>query len=109
MSNLKAISNFREQLKNPTQLMNGDIKFNGLITYYFGNKILKEALAVTIRLTTMEHGQVSIADGEEINSDVVHMEFNPAFQNYEYMNDYSLKISDRSNRLGHYEVRIVEI
>jgi hypothetical protein len=57
----------------------------------------------------MEYGQIAIDDGEVLNSTIVHMDFNDIYQDYFYDQDCTLIIKGRSNRIGPYEVKIIEL
>jgi len=107
--NLIAFSTFRDQLSGQQQLSNGDETFTGRIIYNFNGQSLQETLAVTLRLTTNEYGRVSIDDGEILNSDIVHMEFNSDFQDYSLSDEGFLIIKGRSGKIGSYEVKITQV
>lgn len=106
---LIAFSTFRDQLSGQRQLSNGDEIFTGRIIYNFNRQSLQETLKVTIRLTTIGYGQVSIDDGDILNSDVVHMEFNSDFQDYSFSNEGFLIIKGKSGKIGSYEVKITQV
>lgn len=105
--NLAAFSEFRNQLKTKQQSANGDEQFIGFIEYTFKGKNISEVLDVKLRLTTFEYGQISISDGDLLDADLVHMEHNPEFQQYNYKNG-TIKIDGKSGKLGEYSVSITE-
>lgn len=107
--NLIAFSTFRDQLSGQRQLSNGDETFTGRIIYNFNGQSLQETLKVTIRLTTSEYGQVSIDDGDILNSDIVHMDFNSNWQDYSFSNEGFLIIKGKSGKIGSYEVKITQV
>lgn len=106
-TNLKAFSDFRNQLKSKKQFANGDEVFNGYIEYDFRGKHISERLEVKLRLTTIEYGQISISDGEFLYADLVHMELNPNFQEYSYKRGI-ITVTGQSQKLGKYSIAIME-
>ncbi|WP_336688607.1 MULTISPECIES: hypothetical protein [unclassified Chryseobacterium] len=107
--NLVVFSNFRQKLSGQHQLKNGNETFTGLIIYNFKGQSLKETLEVTVRLTTSEYGEISIDDGNILNSNIVHMDFSPNWQDYSVNNDGILTINGKSAKCGIYEVKIIQI
>lgn len=107
--NLITFSTFRDQLKGQKKLLNGDETFLGRIIYNFKRQSLQETLQITIRLTTIEYGQISLRDGEILNSDIVHMDFNPDFQEYAFTPEGFLIIKGKSVKIGNYEVKITQV
>ena len=106
---LVAFSTFRNQLKGQEELFNGDESFLGRIIYNFNGQSFQETLKVTIRLTTMEYGNISITDGKILNSNIVHLDFNSDFQDYEYSIEGFLIIKGKSKKIGSYEVKITQV
>lgn len=108
--NLIAFSTFRDQLFGQRQLSNGDETFSGRVIYNFNGQSLQETLKVTIRLTTSEYGKISIEEGDILNSDIVHMEFNSNYQNYSFSDEVFLIIKGtNSPKIGNYEVKITQV
>ena len=107
--NLIAFAKFKDQLSNKQQLSNGDETFKGHVIYNFNGQSLQETLKVTILLTTIEYGRIRIDDGDIINSNRVHMDFNSQFQDYTFSGDGFLVIKGKSDRIGTYEVKIVQV
>lgn len=107
--NLMEFSTFRNQLSGQRQLSNGDETFTGHIIYNFNKQSLQETLEVTLRLTTIEYGRISIEDGDVLNSNIVHMEFNFNYQNYSFSDEGFLIIKGHSSKIGSYEVKITQV
>lgn len=107
--NLEAFSTFRDQLKGQQQHSNGDESFTGRVIYNFRRQSLQETLKINLRLTTFEYGQISIEDGDVLNTDIVHMEFNANFQEYSFSDEGFLIIKGKSGRIGNYEVKITQV
>jgi hypothetical protein len=104
-----AFSKFRDSLTEQVKLSNGDETFLGKIIYSFKGKVLTETLNVKLSLTTIEYGRISIDDGDILNSDIVHMGFNPDFQEYSYDNTGFLIIDGKSTKAGNYTVKITQV
>jgi hypothetical protein len=107
--NLEAFATFRNQLQGQNQHSNGDESFCGRLIYNFRGQSLQETLNITLKLTTFEYGQISIEDGDILNSEIVHMDFNPNFQDYSFSNEGFLIIRGRSGRIGNYEAKITQV
>jgi len=108
-NNTTAFSTFRKQLANQNKLQNGNEAFLGYVIYNFNGQKLKEALFVTLQLTKIEYGKVSIEEGEILNSEIVHMDFDSNLQDYSYNNFGFLIIKGNSSKIGKYEVKITQI
>lgn len=100
---------FRDNLSNQTPHANGDESFNAHVICRWKGKLKKENLRVTLRLTTIGYGEVSIDEGDILNTNIVHMDLNPNFQEYELDRNGALVITGESPKMGVYEYVITEI
>jgi hypothetical protein len=108
--NLEAFASFRDNLKNAVQHSNGDESFQGKVIYNWNGNSEHETLEITLYLTTFEYGRIRVEDGDFLNIGIVHMDFNPDFQDYEYTNEGFLVIQGKSPKLGgNYIVKIIEV
>ncbi|MFA7325721.1 MAG: hypothetical protein WC121_03590 [Candidatus Kapaibacterium sp.] len=105
---VRAFGEFKESLINPSDLANGDIQFSGNIEYDFNVGVLSEDLVVTLGISTSSSCNISLAEGNVLNSERVHMEFKVDFQDYSYSNGV-ITISGQSPKLGDYVVKISEL
>lgn len=107
---LESFATFKDSLKNKIQHSNGDEFFNARVIYSWNGQTEQETLAVTLNLTTLEYGRIRIDEGEELNSENVHLDFNPKFQEYIYNEEGILIIRGNSPKVGgKYEVKIIEV
>lgn len=111
MKSMIELLNFRETIKNKKDLNNDGILIKGNIAYSFQGKEFNENLEITIYLSGYhESGQISLSEGKNINTDRMHMDFNPRYQEYKFLPDKKvLLIAGNSTRLGKYKVIITEI
>ncbi len=100
MDNLLQLNKFESS--NPgivKSRSNGDREFSARIVFEYSGNIIRENGKVIIHKTTWEGGQITIAEGEKINSGNLHCKFNPKFQNYKCSDEGFLIISDTSTKL----------
>ncbi len=99
----------KKQLKNKKRYANGDVSFQGLITYTVKGIDFKEILNVNLINASIDYGKIRLDDGSTINSSNFHMDFNHTFQKYTFDKNGFLDIEDSSSRIGNYKVRIIEV
>lgn len=109
MENQLAFMKFKNSISSKHQLSNGDIEFDANVTYQWKRQTLSETLKVKFVLAGYEQGSISLYEGDEINSDVVHMDFKSNFGTYSFTNEHYLVIENTSSRLGKYKVTIVAL
>lgn len=103
-----AFTSFRNKIQSKKQISNGDEYFTGLITYKSDEYNLREFLRVTLILTSQGYGSIRIDDGDKINIEKVHMDFNLNHQRYKLTGNGSLIINGNSDKIGNYEVTILD-
>ena len=108
MNNLMELNKFENA--NPDIVKsrsNGDREFNARIVFEYLGNIVRENAIVVIHKTTWEGGQITITEGDKINSDDLHCQFITRFQMYKCSEEGFLVISDKSPKLGRYKVTII--
>lgn len=107
---LVAFATFKDNLRNKIQHSNGDESFNARVIYSWNGQTQQETLIITLSLTTYEYGRIRIEEGEDLNTENLHLDFNPKFQEYSYNIDGILMIKGNSPKVGGtYEVKIIEV
>lgn len=111
--NLEAFENFREILKRKKKYRNNNEVIQAKVIYRWNSESRKEeeCLEVTLIRSGVSYGNIGIEDGKKLNSDKVHMDFNPRLQGlqYKYHPDGFLIISGQSAKAGSYRVILIEI
>lgn len=105
----EAFANFQNKLENPIQICNGNLSFQGKVMYTWDENRVHEILNVTLFCLGEECGKVKIEEGNILQNKIVHMEFNPVYQNYNINAENCLIITGCSLKLGYYSVKITEM
>lgn len=111
MKNFMEFKGFVDSLDTKTKLANGDCSADTIVTYKWKkNKSETENLKITFRLTTAEGGRINMDEGDRINSDKFHLDFDPEYQTYTFDEDNKMLIVEGSSGKmgGDYRVEIVE-
>lgn len=107
--NFAAFTKFRDSVENKKQLSNGDETFVAFVEYEWNSTKETEELNVTLQLTSEEYGRIKIDEGKKINSDFVHLDINPNYQSYQFIQNKMLRIIGKNSpKIGNYEIVLSE-
>lgn len=81
---IEAFNKFTKQLVNCRELKNGNLIVELLVSFKSDISELVENLEVRFLRTKANFGEISIAEGEKINSKVAVVNFNPLFDVYRF-------------------------
>jgi|GEM_PF-4997289 len=110
MKNLTELDKFETLHEETVKCQaNSDKELTAMVIFEYGNDTVRERKKVVIHTTTWEGGQVSLDEGEKINSDDLHCTFIPKFQNYKCTEEGFLVITDTSPKVGRYTATIIPI
>lgn len=104
---LIAFDAFTNGLKSAKRNKNNSLVFNATVEYSWAGQKRIETLVVHAAKGGVEHGNITILDGEELTSDLVHLDFDLNYQEYAHRGD-SLVITGRSKKGVPYKVVITE-
>lgn len=110
-SNELAFTEFKEALKDPKRLANGNIEFIASITFQTSKGIFNDRLKVHLILQGYNSCTVSIVEeGDVVNTTLFHTEFWSSRGLFVFDQSTSaLTISDKTDKMGKYEVEFKEL
>ncbi len=104
---LIAFDSFIQGLTSTKKNRNNSVVFNATVEYSWRGRSETEALEVRAANGGVEHGNITVQDGEELTSDLVHLDFDLNYQEYALRGN-SLVISGKSPKMGSYQVVLTE-
>lgn len=93
------IRDFRQN--NDIEMMTSSIRFVAHITYKTPSKTYTGNSNVRIDIAGINDCNVHLTENEDFSDEILHLDFNPTFQNYRYdQDDNVLIISGNSSKIG---------
>lgn len=104
--NILEFDKFKDAITYKQVLANGNILFPATIEYTYNGQKVTENLNVKLTATKFNYGNISIDEGNVINSEDMHLKLSPKFQLYEFKNGALYIDNKNKSKIGFYKITI---